>query len=133
RERTAENLPGDGNGSLGRGRYLDIGEIRHRQCHSVAPSRCQWRGIAPVLARDSRCLLQGGAGTLCRERCEESKVEDDLRALEEIPRRRARVVPGQRAAVRQLHAVEEDLTTLHRRGMPRGGRDAYPAACERSN
>ncbi len=41
--------------------------------------------------------------SLRRDRDQEREVQEDLRAVEEIPRRRSRVVRGRREPVRQLH------------------------------
>ena len=64
--------------------------------------------LRPFSKRDPRRRLQGGAGILCRDLGQKPQMEGDLRPVEEIPRRRAPMVPGRRAAIRQLHVVEEE-------------------------
>src|SRR5712691_11302880 len=108
----SEELSGDIDRCLRRKRIVDGWKIRCRQRPRDAPADRQRDPAAAVLQGDPRRLLQRDPGGLCRTLGEEPEMEDDLRALEEIPRRRAPMVPGRRAAVRQLHAVEGRVTTI---------------------
>ena len=82
---------------------VDDRQVRHRQRRCVAPSGRDGHRVAAVFARDPRRGLQGVAGSLRRFLGEEPEMEGGLRTLEELYGRRAPVVPGQRAAIRQLH------------------------------
>ena len=109
----AQIVSGDRHGSRLRGQHLVHGEIRHRQRRRAQAPRRQWHRAQAVLARDPRCLLQGGAAVLRRDHGKERELQEDLRPLEEFPRRRAPMVPRRGVAIRQLHDVAAQLSGRH--------------------
>src|ERR1700730_19283415 len=128
----AEELPGDIDGGLRRGRIVDGRQIRYRQRRGVAPADRQRHPVAAVLEGGPRRLLQRIPGVLYRDRGEERQIQDGLRTVEEIPRRRAPMVPGGGATVRQLHAVgQEELSWRHLRPACFETRPAAPGAPQR--
>ena len=59
--------------------------------------------LRPFSDGGARCLLQGGERLVCRDLGEESRLQEDLRCHEGLPRRGISLVPGIGSDLRQFH------------------------------
>ncbi len=117
----AEGLSVDPGSGVLRGQRRHDGQVRRGQYRGAeAPARrgCQ---ASAVFERDHGGVLQGVDRGLRRDRREERQVQEDLRAVEDVPQRPDLVVPGRREPLRQLHdrrradvAARAEQVTLQR-------------------
>ncbi len=102
-QRPAEGIPGDPRVRLWLRQRRHAGEVRRAEPGGLAPADRLRRAAAGLAESRHGRGVGGGQRGLCRNRGEERGIQEDLRAVEGIPRRTDPLVRRGRAEFRQLH------------------------------
>ena len=93
--RAAEALPGGDHQRGARDQPRHGGRVRRQEPAGAGPAQGRWCPVPQVLRRHHAGLLQGGVGDVRRRGRQESKIQEDLRRVEGVPRRGGGMVRAQ--------------------------------------
>ena len=103
-ERSAEGLPGDPRRRVLRGERRHAREVRRGESAGAAAACSRTACNLRPFSNDIMAACYKAANEVFDEtRCQEREVQEDLRAVEEIPRRGGSLVQRRREPLRQLH------------------------------